>query len=249
MTETPVAPQKARRATRWTAAFAVLPALAVGAVLYGTTSLGATPTTLAAGVVNDRPQLTDPITAPVPTATPDAASYVQKIEIILPPPPAPAGGGGSKKARASSGSSTGPHIDFCAAGGGESTSASSLDGLLAAANAERARFGYGALSWSGSLASAAQGWANQLVANDEATDAPHDAIAHNPNRPRGGENVAMSYKSKGLDSARAIDRAHVGWMRSNGHCKNLLNPKWTVMGAGTAQTADGTTWYTVANYQ
>jgi len=254
VTSTPVSPPKARSATRWTAALAALPALAVGAVLYGTTSVGGGPTPLSAATLDARSHTTDAISAPIPTATPDPASYAQKIEIILPPPPPPpAPTGTGKKPRnaqaAAAAAASGDHLAYCAAGGGAIASATTLDGLLAAANAERAQFGYASLSWSSGLAGVAQGWANQLVANDEATAAPHDAIAHNPNRPRGGENVAMSYKSSGLASSRAISKAHAGWMLSENHCTNLLNPTWSVMGAGTAQTADGSTWYTVVNYQ
>lgn len=252
MTETIITAPRARSATRWTAAFALVPALAVGAVLYGTTATGVTPTTMAGSTVNARVETTASVLAPGTVAEYDAKADVPKIEIILPPPPPPAPTG-KRKVRnpqaAAAAAASGDHIGFCAAGGGQSAEAWSLDGLLAAANAERARFGYRALSWSGGLASASQGWANQLVANDNSTPYPHDAIAHNPNRPRGGENVAMSYRASGLEQGSAINRAHIGWMRSNGHCKNLLNPNWSVMGAGTAVTADGTTWYTVANYQ
>lgn len=254
VTESHVSPQKARSATRWTAAFAVLPALAIGAVLYATATAETQAKTAVAGVVEAPNPVIAGITAPVPSATPDAASYAQRIDIILPPPPPPPPASSSgKKVRdpqaASAAAAAGDHLAFCDAGGGAIATATTLDGLVAAANQERARFGYGPLTWSGSLAQASQGWANQLVLNDEATAAAYDAIAHNPNRPAGGENVAMSYKSKGLSAGTALSKAHAGWMASYTHCKNLLNPKWSVMGAGMAQTADGTTWYTVANYQ
>jgi uncharacterized protein YkwD len=252
VTETFITAPRARSATRWTVAFALLPALAVGAVLYGTTAMGATPTTMAGAVVSDRVELTAAVVAPGAVADYDAKADVPKIEIILPPPPPPPSTGRRtvrNAQAAAAAAATGDWVGFCSAGGGQSAEAWSLDGLLAAANAERARFGIRPLSWSGSLASASQGWANQLVANDNATPYAHDAIAHNPNRPRGGENVAMSYRASGLEQGSAVNRAHIGWMRSNGHCQNLLNPKWSVMGAGTAVTSDGTTWYTVANYQ
>lgn len=254
MTETLIAVPRARGASRWTAAFALIPALAVGAVLYGTTAAGSTPTTMAGSFVNDRVAVTATVTAAGSVTEYDAKADVPKIEVILPPPPPPATGSGGKRTvrnaqAAAAAAATGDWVGFCAAGGGQSAEAWSLDGLLAAANAERARFGIGGLSWSGGLASTAQGWANQLAANDDATPYAHDAIAHNPNRPRGGENVAMGYRASGLEQGSALNRAHIGWMRSNGHCTNLLNPKWSVMGAGTASTADGTTWYTVVNFQ
>jgi uncharacterized protein YkwD len=253
VTETLISAQRARRAPRWTVAFALVPALAVGAVLYGTTAASSTPTTMAGAVVNDRLEVTASVVAAGSVADYDAKADVPKIEVILPPPPPPPSTGGKRTVRnaqaAAAAAATGDWVGFCAAGGGQTAEAWSLDGLLAAANAERARFGIGGLSWSGGLGSAAQGWASQLAANDDATSYAHDAIAHNPNRPRGGENVAMGYRASGLDQGSALNRAHIGWMRSNSHCTNLLNPKWSVMGAGTAVTADGTTWYTVVNFQ
>lgn len=253
MTEALVSTHKVRRSRRGMIALALLPAVVAGTALYGTSAVGlpTTSTPVAAAIVPGTPPPLEAITAPGSVDAYDPAGDIPQIEIILPPPPPPPAPVGRKR---NGGGSTavavpGAHLDFCAAGGGASVLASSVDGLLSAVNTERARFGYGALSWSGSLASASQGWANQLAANDDATATLGDAIAHNPNRPRGGENVAMSFNGSGLSQSAAIERAHVGWMQSNGHCKNMLNPKWTVMGAGAGQTADGTTWYTVANYQ
>jgi uncharacterized protein YkwD len=232
-------------------AVALLPALVAGTALYGTSAvaLPTTPTPVAAAIVPGTPPPVAAIVANGSVEAYDPAADVPKIEIILPPPPPPpAATGRYRSGGGNAVAAPGAHLEFCAAGGGASVLASSVEGLLGAVNAERARFGYGALSWSGGLASAAQGWAWQLAANDDATPTLGDAIAHNPNRPRGGENVAMSFNGSGLGQAAAVERAHVGWMQSYGHCKNMLNPAWTTMGAGAGQTADGTTWYTVANY-
>ncbi|WP_061961609.1 CAP domain-containing protein [Demequina flava] len=138
--------------------------------------------------------------------------------------------------------------DFCASPS-VSTGASSAQGLLSAANAERARLGIRGLSWSGSLASAAQSWSQSMAAKDSATDATIDALAHNPSRPAGGENVAVSYSSAGQSQGAAAATAHSGWVKSYGHCMNMLNPAYSVMGAGMASTDDGTTWYSTANFQ
>lgn len=250
MTEALVSTHKVRRPRRGMIALALLPAVVGGTAVYGTSAVGmpTTPTPVAAAIVPGTPPPVAPITAPGSVDAYDPAGDIPKIEIILPPPPPPPAPMGRKRSGGTAVAAPGAHLEFCAAGGGASVLARDLGGLLTAVNAERARFGYGPLSWSGSLANASQGWANQLAANDDATPALGDAIAHNPNRPRGGENVAMSFNGAGLSAAPAIERAHVGWMQSNGHCKNMLNPKWTSMGAGAAQTADGTTWYTVANY-
>lgn len=137
---------------------------------------------------------------------------------------------------------------FCAAPS-VSASASSPQGLLAAANAERSRLGLSSLSWSGSLAAAATAWSQAMAAKDDTTADVIDALAHNPNRPAGGENVAVAYSSAGQSQGGAASIAHSGWVKSHGHCMNMLNPGFSVMGAGMAVTADGTTWYTTANYQ
>jgi uncharacterized protein YkwD len=120
--------------------------------------------------------------------------------------------------------------------------------LLAAANKERARLGMKKLTWSSSLSSAATKWSKNLAAQDSKTKAPADKLSHNPNRP-GAENVAVSYVSTGLNQGGAISRAHKNWMYSSGHCKNIMNPKYSTMGAGAAATKDGTTWYTTENFR
>lgn len=198
----------------------------------------------------------DSITAPVPTATPDPKSFAQKIEIILPPPPppAPSGGGGKKKKGSGIAPGTGgyTYTEWCNAGGGASASASSLEGLLAAANAERAKWGFGALSWNSSLASLAQDWSNTMAANYIFEDPANKNVF----KHRGGvpENIAISWRRSGdggpasISQSTALANAHAGWMTSAGHCKNILKPSYTSMGAGVATTADGSTVYTTVNF-
>lgn len=125
-------------------------------------------------------------------------------------------------------------------------SAGSVQGLLSAANKERARIGVAPLSWSGSLASAATNWSKAMAAKD--TDGNGSAMAHNPNRP-GAENVGASGSSGGMSVGAASSKIHSGWMYSNGHCRNVMNPAYTTMGAGSATTADGKVVYITANYR
>ncbi|GMA35102.1 CAP domain-containing protein [Demequina litorisediminis] len=208
----------------------------------------------------------------------DPASSVQQIKVTVPEPvetvaPSTPSSSGSTSGDSSSGnsgstSSSNDSSDGESSGGGSSTETSSspsfeaycsspsapasaaggVQALLAAANTERARLGIGALSWSGSLASAAASWSQSMASQDDSTDGTMDALAHNPNRP-GAENVAVSYSSGGVSESSASGRAHSGWMYSNGHCLNLMNPAYTQMGAGAATTSDGTTVYTTANYR
>ncbi|SEJ38098.1 CAP domain-containing protein [Demequina mangrovi] len=126
--------------------------------------------------------------------------------------------------------------------------ASSVSGLLSAANAERAKAGIAPLSWSGSLASAATSWSQSMAAKDSSTEALADALAHNPSRP-GAENVGVVYRSTGMSESTAMNKLHVNWVYSSGHCANLMNPAYTQMGAGAAVTDDGTTWYATENFR
>ncbi len=50
-----------------------------------------------------------------------------------------------------------------------------------------------------------------------------------------GENVAYGYPS----GRAAVNR---GWMHSEGHRRNILNPAFRLLGAGARKSADGT-WY------
>ncbi len=195
-----------------------------------------------------------PVDAPMPSAAPVA--FGPQLEVILPPPPPPPPPAPRKatstqrRAAAASASTSGiTTAQYCDAKYGATSSASSLDGLLTAANAERARFGLGALSWSGSLATAAQDWSNAMAANSDPAS-PGTALAHNPGRPSGGENVAAAWTTgTGYAQSTAMSKAHSGWMASPGHCANILRASFTTMGAGTASGPDGKAWYTTVDFQ
>ncbi|WP_291383536.1 CAP domain-containing protein [Demequina sp.] len=194
------------------------------------------------------------LAAPVPTASPEP--FVSPLEIVLPPPPAAesprtgSSGGSSGGGSTGAGTSVGTdYVAFCNAGGGASATASTVNGLLAAANAERARFGFRALSWSGPLAGAAQSWSESMASKYNPAS-PGGALTHGNTPSSGGQNVAAAWTTGGsMSQSSAIGRAHSGWMASSGHCKNILNPNWSVMGAGSAPSFDGKAWYTTANYQ
>lgn len=182
----------------------------------------------------------------------DLADSTPRITVKVPPPPEPAAPAASNGRRTSSGgttqaSSSRGFAAYCASPSSPAV-ATSVEGLLGAANAERARLGYAPLSWSGSLASAATAWSQHLAAADEQTSEIADQLAHNPHRP-GAENVAMVYRSTGYARSTAIAKMHVNWMYSPGHCANIMNPAYTQMGAGAASTSDGTTWYATENFR
>jgi uncharacterized protein YkwD len=93
------------------------------------------------------------------------------------------------------------------------------------------------------------------TADDAVPGEPGAALAHNPGRPSGGENVATNYWTSGgvpiygyASQATSLNVAQSGWVYSYGHCKNLLRPGWSVMGAGGVQSAEGV-WYWTENFQ
>ncbi|WP_062288462.1 CAP domain-containing protein [Demequina phytophila] len=143
-----------------------------------------------------------------------------------------------------------PAVDFAAycANPQSPSGASSVSGLLAATNAERAKAGIAPMSWSSDLAAAATSWSQQMAARDDSTAGVADALSHNPGRP-GAENVGVVYRSPGMAEFSAMNTLHTNWVYSYGHCANLMNPAYTQMGAGAATTADGTTWYATENFR
>mgnify|MGYP000333174633 CR=1 FL=1 len=153
---------------------------------------------------------------------------------------------GSSSGSTTSASSTQTAQAYCSSPSSPYAASGSPKALLTAANKERARIGARALSWSGSLASAATSWSQTLAGRD--TQGDGSALAHNPNRP-GAENVAMAGSSGGMSVGTAVAKAHSGWMYSYGHCVNVMNPAFSSMGAGSATNPTGTVVYTTANYR
>ena len=192
------------------------------------------------------------IGAPWPTAGPldsaPTAPFGPQLDVVLPPPPPPSGGKSSTQQRLGA-AATLTAAQYCDGKYGATSSASSVTGLLNAANAERANFGLSALSWSGSLAQSAQDWSNAMAgASDPAN--PGAALSHGMVPSPGGQNVAAAWTSApSMSQSTAIAKAHSGWMASTGHCTNILRASFTTMGAGTAQSADGKAWYTTVDFQ
>ncbi|MCB2412797.1 CAP domain-containing protein [Demequina sp. TTPB684] len=184
-----------------------------------------------------------PLAAPAATASPEP--YVSPIEVVLPPPPTPppAQGRNSAGQRIEAAASAGVTTPaaWCEGNYGATASASSVSGLLQAANAERARWGLSALSWNSSLASSAVTWSESQAASG--------TLSHGMAPSPGGQNVAYRYSSAGQSEAAAAAWAHPAWMASSGHCKNILNASWSTMGAGAASVDGGNTWYLTANFQ
>jgi uncharacterized protein YkwD len=95
----------------------------------------------------------------------------------------------------------------------------------------------------GRLERAAQAWTNAMVARHEFTegsDFSTRVIAVGFNFSALGENIAT-----GFATPRAVVSA---WMASTGHCRNILNPSYDVVGTGvnrhaiSGATRGGATW-------
>jgi uncharacterized protein YkwD len=203
-----------------------------------------------------------PIAAVVPTAGPLAsaktAPFGPQIEVILPPPPPPpppaaSGGGSGSTGRKKTVTANMSYTAFCAGGASATASPGSVADLLTAVNAERARIGSTPLTWNSTLAGQAQGWSTQMASDQAAhsefdlnTQPGRDLISAQIGDPNSvwrkqvfrhsgafGENIAFAY-GRGTNPAGV----HVGWMGSEGHCKNIMNPSYTQFGAGDASSSD-----------
>jgi len=192
------------------------------------------------------------ISAPAPSPSPEVAAAdiftAPPVTILPPPPPSPG--------RTSTGAYK-TYLQYCAAPATPyTTSSGDFTALLTLTNKERARIGLSPLSWSSSLASTALSWSQAMAAADDAVPGdPGAALAHNPSRPHGGENVATNYwtldgvvQHNYASQATSLRVAERGWIYSYGHCTNLMNPHWTVMGAGGVQSTEGV-WYWTENFQ
>ena len=116
-------------------------------------------------------------------------------------------------------------------GGGGGGGGTQQRGVLSETNAQRAAGGLGALSWNGTLASAACSWASRLAAADA-------GLSHGSS-PGGfawwGENVASGYSS----TSAVVN----GWMNSPKHRENIMRPQFTMMGACSMDAAGGTRYW------
>jgi|GEM_PF-1313051 len=150
--------------------------------------------------------------------------------------------------KSSSGKSTKTVKQYCASPNPVTASCGTGKAFLGAINKERAKLGIKPLKWSSSLASTATSWSKKMLKKDLKTKKLIDGLAHNPNRP-GAENVAVVYSSAGYSSGTAVSRMHRNLVNSNGHCLNLMNPKYSTMGAGVAKSSNGKTWYATQNFR
>lgn len=106
-------------------------------------------------------------------------------------------------------------------------------------NDERRERGLPVLEWNDQLARLAQEWSRQMA--DE-SGLQHQDGERMLERSEGftivGENI---FRATGPVPASTI---HVGWMRSDGHRANVLQPMFNRIGVGVVCTPDGAVWAT-----
>jgi uncharacterized protein YkwD len=108
-------------------------------------------------------------------------------------------------------------------------------------NAEREERGLDPLAWNDALADVASDWSAEMAASGrfEHQDIAEVMQGEQLNGFSGvGENI---FSSTGPVPAGAI---HVGWMESEGHRVNVLNPGWNRIGIGVHCAEDGSVWAT-----
>jgi uncharacterized protein YkwD len=129
-----------------------------------------------------------------------------------------------------------------AAPGRPSTTAQAIaKDLFARVNAERKARGLPALAWSDDLARMASDWSSQMARSGQFVHRDLDAARGRPGIGQFsalGENIAWvrGYEDDGY-------QLHVGWMRSEGHRRNLLQPGFDTIGIGVV-CAGGRAWAT-----
>ncbi len=113
--------------------------------------------------------------------------------------------------------------------------------LFTRVNAERAKRGLAPLEWSDDLARLATDWSSQMARSGRFVHRDLDAARSRPGIGQFsalGENIAWvrGYDDDGY-------QLHVGWMRSEGHRRNLLQPGFDTIGIGVV-CAGGRAWAT-----
>jgi uncharacterized protein YkwD len=125
--------------------------------------------------------------------------------------------------------------------GGQSTVDRLANDLFARLNAERKARGLAALDWDGALAGMAEDWSAQMARTGNFSHRDLGAASGLPGVGKFsalGENIAWveGYPSMGY-------QLHVGWMRSEGHRANMLQPGFDAVGIAVV-CSGGRAWAT-----
>jgi uncharacterized protein YkwD len=113
--------------------------------------------------------------------------------------------------------------------------------VLDRVNAEREARGLAPVSWNDELAGVAREWSAEMA--DTGTF-EHQDIAQ---VLRSGELAGFTSMGENIFSSTGPVPAgtiHAGWMRSDSHRVNVLNPGWDRLGVGVVCAGDGSVWAT-----
>lgn len=209
--------------------------------------------TSAPGLIGSSPSAAaEPVPAVSASPSPSAALedlFAGPAASIQPPPPKKTSGGTTPRATGGGSGSQGPYYGMSASAycalklTPYSISGTNVNSFLTAANLERAATGAPALTWSGTLASTAQSWSDQMAADQDANPTLEPgtsewfAAVFRHSGSGYAENIAFN-----MGYANPVNKAQSGWMLSTGHCLNIMNPSYKKIGAGKAQAADGS-WF------
>lgn len=190
------------------------------------------PTSIAEPTRDDRGGLT-----PTPTTTAPPTATTQTITM---PTPTPVSAGAAERSstracrcdpRSADAATTPPTTTAAEPTGDVQPQTTATAQLLELVNRDRAAHGCAPVALHPDLTAQSQAHAEQQAAADR---------MHHSDGPTGfdtwGENVAVGY-----DTAAEV---HDAWMASPGHRANVLTCEFTHMGAGAADAADGTRYWT-----
>jgi len=128
------------------------------------------------------------------------------------------------------------HAKSGCAGASTAIAASTKSALRAAVvcliNRQRTSRGLPALTADAKLDRSAQGWTNEMVSHHEFThgaDFAERISAAGFHWSQAGENIATGYPTP--------DSVVTAWMRSAGHCVNILDPAFRYVGTGVSRRA------------
>ncbi|WP_447007341.1 CAP domain-containing protein [Saccharothrix isguenensis] len=108
-------------------------------------------------------------------------------------------------------------------------------------NAERAERGLEPVSWNEDLAGVARTWSEEMSRTGRFEHQDTGGLLRGDRLPgfvAVGENI---FRATGPVPAGTI---HAGWMRSDGHRANVVNPGWNRLGVGVFCADDGSVWAT-----
>lgn len=103
-------------------------------------------------------------------------------------------------------------------------------------NDERTGRGLPPLEWDKELARLAEGWSEHMIESD--------TYEHSPDSYRTTPTMAGGHAENIAAGPRDSTTLHIGWMRSEGHRRNILHPGLDAIGIGIVCQGDGAMWAT-----